>query len=675
MQSVTGGTVREDGNVYYVIGSADGKGEFLVRCKTIGQRNQLKGKGICFVDEAYKGDSTVGTGWAMYLTVGTSTTTTSPVWVKIAEQESVEGAWNLQQELIKSLVKITTFTSHQQSNDAEFKKIWNKIAQIGSFDNHSHNNKALLDNLTDASGQLKYKGKPINGSVYVYNEGADSNGTGLKWINPVDETITSGGHTSDDIARLFIGTSVAYPGQTLRVVNLDKSVSTYLVVGDDDNLTTVFLGRTSACENERRVRFVTALPIPSASYTNELFYVLPPSYNGDSIGHFYICKIVDDPDVYGWIDVSLDNSSVTENGAEILVCFKTKWNTVKIMFKNPSVNAHSNGETSSLDLFGRTYIVRKFGSAPENKNDGEVIKVSTDSTEELFTDITPLTKEDVYYGVFSETINGRAYQNSPNNTSKAEFLTWSIINRINDFELLDSVLEIGDTVILPHHSEFGKISCEVIDYNGKLALYAKNPIGNFVYDGIEYGKIPAEGTFKQGVTYYRLEVLIPGNEPYPRNVMLVRYNEMQPSEYTIGASIPENSGIFTGSGLNVTVHPNTSIGGIFGMALYANPDYQTSNINQWLNSDASAGGWFTPRDEYDTLDPTYESRDGFIRGFSDKEFLHSIGKIIIPEYNHAFIINRRNPMFQREVAYPGGVVTLPHEFERVYPMFILNNHQ
>jgi len=162
MQSVTGGTVREDGNVYYVIGSADGNSEFLVRCKTIGQRNQLKGKGICFVEEAYKGDSTVGTGWAMYLTVGTSTTTTSPVWVKIAEQKSVEGAWNLQKELIRSLVKISTFTAHQQSNDAEFKKIWNKITQIGSFDNHSHNNKALLDNLTDASGQLKYKGKPIN---------------------------------------------------------------------------------------------------------------------------------------------------------------------------------------------------------------------------------------------------------------------------------------------------------------------------------------------------------------------------------------------------------------------------------------------------------------------------------------------------------------------------------
>ena len=50
MQSVTGGNVREDGNVYYVIGTKDGNSDFLVRCRTCAQRNQLNGKVLCFVE-------------------------------------------------------------------------------------------------------------------------------------------------------------------------------------------------------------------------------------------------------------------------------------------------------------------------------------------------------------------------------------------------------------------------------------------------------------------------------------------------------------------------------------------------------------------------------------------------------------------------------------------------
>lgn len=674
MQSVTGGTVREDGNVYYVIGSADGNGEFLVRCKTIGQRNQLKGRGICFVEEAYKGDSTVNRGWAMYLTVGSSTTTSSPKWVKIAEEESVEGAWSLQQDLIRSLVKISTFTKHQQDNNAEFKKLWDKVTQIGTFDKHSHNNKSVLDNLTDSSGQILYKGKPINGSVYIYNEGADSAGTGLKWINPVDTTITSDGHTSGDIARLFTGTSVAYPGQTLRVINLDKSASTYLILGDNEELTPVFMGTTSLDSGEKPVKFVTSLPNPSAVCVNEIFCVLPPAYNGDRIGHFYKCESLND--TYIWKDLSVAEP-IEPTGASITTCIKKTWNTVDISVTNTS------SETISLpdgvtDRWGRTYLVRKFGSAPTCKEDGVLIKVLSDAENETIHDVIPFTREGVFYGVFSETINGRVFTSSENYSSEAKFLTWETIANGIETGGLSSLLKVGDVIALPNHSEFGTIQCDVIDYNGGLALFAKDSIGEFIYDGIEYGKIPATGVYESGKSYYRMEVLFNGSEPNSHGTMLVKYTLMTTAagDYSVGETIPVNSGIFVGEGYSGTAAPRVTIEGVSGVALYGNTGYDTSNIRQWLSSLGSVGEWFHPRDEYDTLDPMYETRDGFLKGFEDKTFLSCVEEISIPDGELIHSLDRSderriNAMIQQSAPLPGYITECKREFKSVVPVFIL----
>lgn len=683
MQSVTGGTVREDGNVYYVIGAADGKGEFLVRCKTIGQRNQLKGKGICFVEEAYKGDSTVTRGWAMYLTVGTSTTTTSPKWVKIAEEESVEGAWNLQQDLIRSLVKISTFTAHQQNNDAEFKRIWNKLAQIGSFDKHSHDNKKVLDSITESNGQLKYKGKPIDGSVYVYNKGPDASGTGLKWVSPVDETITSDGNTNNDIAELFSNTSAAYIGQTLRVVNLDNSVSTYLMLGDDSNLEPVFIGNTSLDVSSKPIKFVTSLPSPSGAYVNEIFCVLPPAYNGEIIGHLYQCLKYGETE-YSWVDLTIDGKYVQETGAEITACYKTAWNSVKLLIRNPEdtqatvhseVNDDDTDHLQGYDRFLRTTVVRKFGSSPVDKDDGEVIKISTSTEDIEFTDVIPLTKEDVYYGVFTETANGRMYKLSSKHTAKAEFLTWGAIADCIENGSLESILKVGDIISLPKHSEFGVIQCEVVDYEGDLALFAKNSIGEFVLDGIEYGKLPAVGVYEADKNYYRMEI-IRGLAADRKGTLLVRYNKMTPGsgEYTIGDPIPENSGIFVGDDYSSTTS-RMVVNGVDGRALHGNWDYESSNLKQWLNSN-EASGWFVPRDEYDTLDPTYESKEGFLKGFTNNEFLRSIRIVSIMSDTYQsqnlteLTDSGRVPSLSYETSAPSGVYT-SLRIGRLFPIFIL----
>ena len=74
-QAISDVQQRNDGHIYYVIGK-EGGGDFIARCKTIGERNSLTGKGICFVEQAYKDDPTVMRGWALYMSNGTETTTT-----------------------------------------------------------------------------------------------------------------------------------------------------------------------------------------------------------------------------------------------------------------------------------------------------------------------------------------------------------------------------------------------------------------------------------------------------------------------------------------------------------------------------------------------------------------------------------------------------------------------
>lgn len=54
-------------------------------------------------------------------------------------------------------------------------------------------------------------------------------------------------------------------------------------------------------------------------------------------------------------------------------------------------------------------------------------------------------------------------------------------------------------------------------------------------------------------------------------------------------------------------------------------DYKTSNINQWLNSDATAGNWYSPADSNDNPPGTegtgYQNRPGFLFNFTSAEKL------------------------------------------------------
>ena len=95
---------KKGGNTYFVIGSGAGGGsgggssesstKFVAN---IAERNALDNPaGMVFVKDA-TGDSTVDRGWAIYIHDGKD-------WIKIIEEESVNGMWSVRNEIKKTIV-------------------------------------------------------------------------------------------------------------------------------------------------------------------------------------------------------------------------------------------------------------------------------------------------------------------------------------------------------------------------------------------------------------------------------------------------------------------------------------------------------------------------------------------------------------------------------------------
>ena len=220
--SITSVQNRNDGNMYYVIGG-DGAdvAKHIIKVDTIAERNALtKVAGFVLVRNAYKDDPTVNRGWAIYIADGTTTTTTKRSWIKVIEEESVEGSWGSLAEVIESLASKAALTALDNKNAADHAKYDRYGERIDSVEEkqHSHDNKDVLDRLTDVYGQLNYRGVPVGGGAYVYEK---INASGLYWEDPTGSSPSEQVSSSADIASKFCKTSLAYAGQTLQVVETD----------------------------------------------------------------------------------------------------------------------------------------------------------------------------------------------------------------------------------------------------------------------------------------------------------------------------------------------------------------------------------------------------------------------------------------------------------------------
>ena len=628
--SITDVQNRGDGNQYYVIGSGDPAGEHFKIVNTIGERNAVIEDCFVLVRKAYLADPTVHRGWAMYIPSGAYTTSTSRTWIKVAEEESVDGPWGIQAEILDMLVRKTTFTAHVNENESEhqqFRQWGERIKDI-----HTHDNKEVLDNIQDAYGQLTYRGRPIGGGAYVYENIQEIEVDGvtkqvLMWEDPTDESAERKEDvTSSEIAAEFCKTSLAWKGETLQVVEVDHSISSYVIhANDDDELEAKFVGSVGGNLGNSAVRFVPTLPDASACYVGQgYFFILPGFVSQFKTGHFYEC--IKEEEEYKWVDLSDKCKATSIAGPKITTCYRTDWNEVNITFTDPDAEA-IDGEGNTV-AFGKTVVVRKFGSAPTHRRDGVVI-VETEQwcqyARTPLTDVCPISNEPVYYGVFSETSNGMNYLQDADgaNVAEAIFPDWNYFKKVFAAGNIRKLLKLGDVVTLPVHSKFGVIEATVTAFDRdtqSVYLTANRSIGDYVFDAAEYGLVPTlDTTFKHNKHYYVLTKV--GNktvfEFYPEGEEWNAGDAMIDGIFEATADHAGSGGIYIPD-----YNPNFDVD---GGACHGDRDFEKSNLKQWLNS-KEPSEWFSAQSVYDVNG--IDEVAGFLYGFGvDDDFLALLRRV------------------------------------------------
>ena len=605
-----------DGKQVYVIGSgdgSDGSGAFLF-VDTISERDQFVTDKFVFVRQAYKNDPTVNRGWAVYIYDSSA----KVHWVKVMEEESVDGPWGVQAEILKSCITKSQFIEYTNKTDAAIAELNSLIAFSKTA--HTHSNKDILDELEEKYGQLTYKGRSIAGNSYLYDVVVDGK---LMWKDPTDGEAAEVEVTySLDIATKFAKTVMVQEGMLLDVVETNGAVSTFRFVESDGELIPVFVGIEDGFLIKEVTRIIE-LPEAGPQYTNGLYEVLP---NGSSIsgiaGHIYKCVANDEG--YEWVDLTLGTSKaiVGVGSTIILACFRETWNKHVVMWK---------ASDESVNVV-RTVVVRKIGSAPTSATDGVVV-FNDFVTEGMVKDTVPLTKEQVFYGVFQFT--GCGSMIAPG-TAESNYIDWSTIKVAIENNAADKIFAEGDTVVLKH-TKFGTMEFKTIFVAGsQVKLAATKSFMNLEFDGHERGMKLAldDARYDDAKKYFEYKVE-DGKETYGE---LLAGHDYNPGE-TINKTVYEEATDSTNFPWTETYDP---IDGI----CHGNANWAGSNVEQFLNSDKLAG-WFTSNEaKSDLKGASYEDLDaGWLAGIVDTDLRSVISGV-------------RLPVTEDEVIAPGKVWTM-----------------
>jgi len=582
--------------------------------RTIGERDAIITNKIVVVRQAYLGDPTVVKGWAAYVL---DKTTEPYKWMKLIEQESVDGPWGINEEIKQSLVTKATFI--QQIN--AINKRLNDIGDISTAISqaHTHNNKKQLDLISTIgdiltptpnkkfSVALTVNGKLANDTYYYecFDPEKVVDGTtipaSLAWMNPIDGGTYTRVSSSTDIANRFANSesckNIMFHGCKLAVRELDGTLSLYTFnqLGPS-SYNAEFIGSLCGEVNSRKaVTFVDTLPTPSEIVSHG-YYCVP------ALNAYFEC--IQSNGTWMWNELGL--GVATDVPANIVACFRSNWNNCTIVFKPQS---------DQVEVF-ETTVVRKFHSPSSSINDG--VKVATvKGGSGVVTDVCPVSDTEVYYTVFQRLMDGSTTEPA---SIQADYLGWDDVATIISSGLFPNTFKDGDVVTL-EHDVFGAIPCVVRNSNvNGCTLVATKSIINLEFDGSEHGYVrTTDTTYQRDKLYYTFEVSVTGGVYKEQYVNI--------TNPTIGAPI---TGAVFESTTNTGVYDDTN------KVRHGNRNWNTSNLQQWLTSDEVDNdyGWFSARDQFDVLGGSYtetsKTKKGFLAGFTDENLRDLIRNVRIP---------------------------------------------
>ena len=536
-----------DGHNYYLINDEDSRGianvTFVEYYSSLGQYAPSKKDnavsnptGFYFVRDAastgadHYGDATVHKGWAMYIwdTTKFDQVSMNSGWVKIAQQTDID--WDIDDELKAMFVLKSVYNVKMNEIDGNIAIINNSLINLGdrvtNVENdininvkpylHIHLNKEdVLDKLSTQYNTLYFDGRPIGGNSYVYDRTKDGE---IYWVDPTsdsaqtlwkqfknDETsLTSDSEVyqvknAAEIASLFSKCALARIGLSLIIVEPDGSLTIHKFTREEPDGTMVpTFADAETIDSSGVVSYITLLPTATKFYYQRGYWVPLQDDGEHTVGHLHYCEEYTDsaePTVlkYRWVDASSTGEELNVSGSAIDVCYAddaTLWTRVHLHCSIPddTTVTLANGVKRPVK-WASTTIVRKFGSAPENMNDGVTVVKFTDrekALSECYIDIVPniatvgsdrnVTRSsyDVtdaeetegqyyYYRAFTMSKSGDYYKSTDAKPSKK--MDWGMMHQFADDGVCGLVFKVGDTVMLPHHNTYGDIECDVVAVN------------------------------------------------------------------------------------------------------------------------------------------------------------------------------------------------------------------
>jgi len=541
----------EDGHVYYVI-AAEGQKvlmgiQYLERFEDLNRH--IGEPGLFFVRDAaakhtdpndyaspiiQNGDPTVHEGWAMY-SWDTHKTNTSAGWRKVAEQESVDGPWGIDERILKMLVRRTEFNSFVEQTNNKLSDLTEKVQRNEENINglnqsvnelktkaHSHDNKeSVLDKLTTVGGQLLFDGVAISGNTFLYNNIVDGS---IVWKDPTagDDAESTVCATAKDAANKFVLCSMATPGMVLSVAEPNGSITNFDIIKPVDSEALVAINKDNAVANGvGHVTYVTKLDTSGTSYAGRGIFC--PIEDDGEYDPLELYEFIDG----AWVSIKYKNGSGTFidfAGAMFTMCVddadpEMPYKRIYIFWNDNTTFkiADPNGVVYS---FKETRLVRKFGSVPKTPDDGVTLSVSTKATDGSrgYTDVVHFSNEPVYYQLFTITKSGAICKpyDAAGITPKA--LEWKdliglIDDSVNARRLRERLFPIGTNVVLPEHPKFGKLMGEVVESSGsKMTFITTESLDDLSYDdavamiasafdGYSKYVVSQDGKVQEGKTY------------------------------------------------------------------------------------------------------------------------------------------------------------------------------
>ena len=365
---------------------------------------------------------------------------------------------------------------------------------------------------------------------------------------------------------------------------------------------------------KKKVECVSELPTATKSNLGVVL-LLTDSQPGYSVMHFYKCVL--NGDNYTWRDLNARlpcgnctniNALRMDGGATCAI----KWN-------DPVVAAVSTGDYVTVDQWDHTVLVRNYDHEPTGINDGVVVVtcgVRNQYAETPFLDTSvDATKEHVYYKLIPIGVGGTENVDSANAVEPSA-PTWDDLHKLIQAGLAPAFLPKGSQISV-QHSVYGTLKFTVKGYED-LGAESTDPTAKInIHDSsIQHCVVlmstyilPGTKQFDAAETQYglTLDTEFQSDKTYYISDGGTGYTA---ATVTVGDPVPADT--------YYELNPNTSY--------YTNGSnkWNLSGMRQWLNSEGSAGTWWSKKHANDVKPNYADTEDGFLKGFTDYDFVRRI---------------------------------------------------